>query len=198
MPNGGPDNCATCGFNRINGGQWNPAGALNLGPGYCTIRGMEIMVPHFTYCKNWHTHASEPLGPVYTSMYEDGYQRVPYYRRNSPEVEVEATCYVCGDHSINGLRMTAITPALEFCGSEHYRVWWTDTMRQSLARCKKIGEQAYSDMYDASFGATGHYSDAKDAFLEAIVIAHELELLEEATALEARLQHIKEVFRKQF
>jgi len=200
MPNGGPDNCATCGFNRTNRDQWNPDGHQNLQPGYCLIRGMDIMIPHFTYCKNWHTRTGPPLGPVYTSMYEpeEGYQRVPYYRRRAPETEVEATCFVCGDHSYNGVRLAGLTPPLEFCGSEHYRIWWTDTMRKSLTQCKKIGEQAYSDMYDASFGASGHYSDAKDAFCEAIAIAQELELSEEVSALESRLQHIKDVFRSQF
>ena len=200
MPNGGPDNCATCGFNRTNNDRWNPDGHLNLEPGYCVIRAMEIRVPHWTYCKNWHTHGKVPLGPIHTCMYEpeEGYQRVPYYRRNAPETAVEATCFVCGDHSQNGIRLAGLTPPLEFCGSEHYRTWWTDTMRKSLAQCKKIGEQAYSDMYDASFGASGHYSDAKDAFCDAIVIAQELELPEEVSALESRLQHIKNVFRNQF
>jgi hypothetical protein len=199
MPNGGSDNCATCGFNRNNAGVWSAAGADNLKPGYCTIRAMEIACPHWTYCRNWHTHANAPLGPVYTSMYGEGYERVPYYKRNCPETAVETNCHVCGDHSLNGIRVTSINPPLEFCGNEHYRIWWTDTMHKELARCRGMGEKAYDNMYDAVLsGASGYYSEAKDAFLEAIVIAGELELPEEQAALEARLAHIKDVFRSQF
>jgi len=202
MPNGGPDNCATCGFNRNNAGQWTVGGADNLTPGYCTIRALEVSTPHWTYCKNWHTHSNVPAGPVYTAMYEseDGYLRVPYYRRECPLTGVETTCYVCGDPSLlSGIRVENVSPPLEFCGNEHYLVWWFDTMRTELARCRAAGEQAYSDMYDAVFGrAAGYYSDAKDAFLEAIVIAGELELPQEQTALEARLEHIKSTYCSQF
>jgi hypothetical protein len=55
-------------------------------------------------------------------------------------------------------------------------------------------------MYEASSGsaATGCYSDAKEAFHDAIREARELGLEAEARALEARLEHIKAVFRSQF
>src|SRR5260370_36821649 len=55
-------------------------------------------------------------------------------------------------------------------------------------------------MYDAhsSSAATAHYSDAKEAFHDAISAARELELPDEMAALQARLDHIKGVFRSQF
>jgi len=74
MPNGGPDSCATCGFNRSNDGQWSIESET---PGFCTIRYTEIPVPHWTYCKNWHTRSLTPQGPIYASMYDAGYRRLP-------------------------------------------------------------------------------------------------------------------------
>jgi predicted transcriptional regulator len=46
--------------------------------------------------------------------------------------------------------------------------------------------------------ATAYYSDAKEALYTAISIANELGLTEEAAKLDARLEHIKGVFRSQF
>jgi hypothetical protein len=70
----------------------------------------------------------------------------------------------------------------------------------ALRRCKALGEKAYDQMYDAhsSSDATGLYSDAKEAFYDAIRLANELGLAEESAALNKRLDHIKAVFRSQF
>jgi hypothetical protein len=70
----------------------------------------------------------------------------------------------------------------------------------SLANCKQFAEKAYDDMYEehSSSGARGCYSDAKEAFYDAIRLAEELGLLEEAEALRKRLEHVKAVFRSQF
>lgn len=69
-----------------------------------------------------------------------------------------------------------------------------------LADFKRLGEQAYDQMYEASSAsaATASYSDAKEAFYSAIQAARELGLEAEAKALEARLDHIKAVARGQF
>jgi hypothetical protein len=69
-----------------------------------------------------------------------------------------------------------------------------DRLRQTTA----LGEKYYDQMYESRFGATGLYSDAKDAFGDAIHTAHELGMKEEAEALSKRLEHIKAVFRSQF
>jgi hypothetical protein len=53
-------------------------------------------------------------------------------------------------------------------------------------------------MYESGRGANGCYSSAKDAFYDAIGLANELGLKEEAEALSKRLEHIKAVFRSQF
>jgi hypothetical protein len=75
---------------------------------------------------------------------------------------------------------------------------------EKLARLeffKKLAEQAYEDMYEKAHSpsaATGYYSDAKEALYSAIGLAKELGLTEEAAKLDARLEHIKKVFRSQF
>jgi hypothetical protein len=63
-----------------------------------------------------------------------------------------------------------------------------------------MGEKAYDDMYEAHppGAATAFYSDAKECYYDAIGLARRLGLKEEAEALEARLAHIKAVFRSQF
>ena len=69
-----------------------------------------------------------------------------------------------------------------------------------LEHLKKLGEQYYDDMYEAhSFrDANACYRDAKDYFYDAIALAGQLELKEEAEALSKRLDHIKAVYRSQF
>ena len=68
----------------------------------------------------------------------------------------------------------------------------------ALRVCKAIGEKAYDQMYEAHGSLSGLYSDAKEAFYDAISIANELGLKEESEALQKRLEHIKAVFRSQF
>ncbi len=61
-------------------------------------------------------------------------------------------------------------------------------------------ESAYAKMYDAmdQTTAAGHYSNAKEALHAAIAVAMELEDRETSERLQARLTHIKAVFRSQF
>jgi hypothetical protein len=70
----------------------------------------------------------------------------------------------------------------------------------SLASFKAYGEKAYDDMYEAHSprDASVCYSDAKEAFYDAIRLAGELGLVDEVESLTKRLQHIKAVFRSQF
>ena len=69
-----------------------------------------------------------------------------------------------------------------------------------LRALEKMAEAAYDAMYEAhSPSAAGvFYSDAKDFFHEAIAIARRLGALEDLARLEARLAHVKAVFRSQF
>ena len=70
--------------------------------------------------------------------------------------------------------------------------------RDNLRRLKALGEKYYDQMYESRRGATGCYSNAKDAYCDAIGLANELGMKEEAEALSKRLDHIKAVFRSQF
>lgn len=71
------------------------------------------------------------------------------------------------------------------------------TPPQKLTRLEKWGEEAYDRMYD-SRRPSGDYSEAKENFHLAIQLAQELGRDDEVKRLEARLQHIKDVFRSQF
>lgn len=70
----------------------------------------------------------------------------------------------------------------------------------SLAYCKEQGEKAYDQMYDARAFREGNtcYSDSKEFFYDAIRLADELGMADEAMTLRKRLDHIKGVFRSQF
>jgi hypothetical protein len=70
--------------------------------------------------------------------------------------------------------------------------------RDNLRQLKALGEKYYDQMYESRRGATGCYSNAKDAYYSAIALATELGMKEEAEALSKRLDHIKAVFRSQF
>jgi len=69
-----------------------------------------------------------------------------------------------------------------------------------LNECIRRGEDAYDQHYDPRTHThpAGHYGEAKDSFGEAIALASELGLDEQAQMLSDRLQHIKAVFRSQF
>jgi hypothetical protein len=70
------------------------------------------------------------------------------------------------------------------------------TDEQRLVWFEAQAEQAYDKMYDAtnSTDAAARYSDAKEALHDAIGLARRLG---QAVRLEARLDHIKAVFRSQ-
>ena len=70
--------------------------------------------------------------------------------------------------------------------------------RNRLRQLNALGEKYYDQMYESRHGANGCYSSAKDAFYDAIGLANELGMKEEAEALSKRLEHIKAVFRSQF
>jgi len=72
-----------------------------------------------------------------------------------------------------------------------------DDRRERLSHLERLGEQYYDAMYDSRY-PSGEYANAKDVFRDAIVLARELGDEAEVARLEARLAHIKAVFRSQF
>jgi hypothetical protein len=84
MPNGGSDCCGTCWFNGKNKGEAGYGHARDPEPAFCTIRGLPIKDPFYTYCSN-HPHRRPerdpiPIGPVFT-----GEERTLW--RPSPDTE---------------------------------------------------------------------------------------------------------------
>ncbi len=72
MPNGGSDCCGTCWFNKKNKGDAGYDHAYSSEADYCTIRGLLIEDPFYTYCAN-HPHRRPerdpmPIGPVFMGM----------------------------------------------------------------------------------------------------------------------------------
>jgi hypothetical protein len=126
MPNGGPDNCSTCGFNRRNRGIWrNPAPDESQLP-FCEIRGLSVLMDHWTYCQNWHSRTRAPIGPVYASgLYDGGYCRIPWHGAVEPESTNTGACNECGVSVQDGISVVVVegTP-LAFCSNGHYLQWW--------------------------------------------------------------------------
>ncbi|HSK43418.1 MAG TPA: hypothetical protein VLA83_05965 [Candidatus Binatia bacterium] len=73
-----------------------------------------------------------------------------------------------------------------------------ELQRNRLRKLIALGEKYYDQMYESGRRANSCYSSAKDAFYDAIGLANELGLKEEAETLSKRLDHIKAVFRSQF
>lgn len=126
MPNGGPDNCANCGFNRRNRGIWrNPSPDEQQAP-FCEIRKVPVIAEHWTYCQNWHSRTQVPVGPVYASgLYEDRYQRIPWHGNIEPETAGPGVCSECGRRFVDGLQIAVVEAAvMQFCCNRHYLAWW--------------------------------------------------------------------------
>lgn len=89
MPNGGSDCCGTCWFNSRNKGEPGYSRKDESVPNFCSIRGLAIENPFWTYCGN-HPHRRPqrdpiPIGPVFVNS--GGY---PYRREQwqpSPDTE---------------------------------------------------------------------------------------------------------------
>ncbi len=127
MPNGGPDNCLNCGFNLRNWGEWRNQAPDETEMPFCRIRGIPITNDHWTYCENWHTRTSEPVGPIYASgLYERGYCRIPWDGNNEPVQIGTGICSECGATFDHGLEIvTSDGPLDQFCCNLHYLMWWS-------------------------------------------------------------------------
>ena len=68
---------------------------------------------------------------------------------------------------------------------------------KQIAKCEALAEQAYEEMYDSRY-PVGCYADLKDYFSAAISAANDAGLTDEAMRLQTRLDHCKQVYRKQF
>jgi hypothetical protein len=71
------------------------------------------------------------------------------------------------------------------------------TLLEEMKACEALAEKAYDDMYDSRSPAAC-YSDLKDFFATAIAAANQAGLQQEAERLSKRLEHCKQVYRRQF
>jgi hypothetical protein len=126
MPNGGPDNCGTCGFNRRNRGVWRNPEPDESQTSFCEIRGTPILSDHWTYCQNWHSRTRSPIGPIYASgIYDHGYQRIPWHGMVEPELVQTGACNECGTPIADGISIAAVEQVpVKFCSNLHYMQWW--------------------------------------------------------------------------
>jgi hypothetical protein len=74
--------------------------------------------------------------------------------------------------------------------------------KSGLERIKDLeayAEKAYDEMYEARgpAGAGGYFSEVKEVLTEAIRLAREIGLEDEALRLEKRLDHIRKVYESQ-
>lgn len=126
MPNGGPDNCGTCGFNRRNRGVWRNPAPDEQQASFCEIRNLAILADHWTYCQNWHTRTRKPVGPIYASgLYEGSYRRIPWHGSVEPESSGPGVCSECGAAFAEGIAIPGVEGASQFfCSNLHYLEWW--------------------------------------------------------------------------
>ena len=131
MPNGGSDNCGTCGFNSFNEGAW---GFRELrdedSVEVCVIRGIELTSSFGTCCVNWHSQDPIPEGPMFAFLYLAG--RVPWFMGRVPAGTANGECVVCGKRfeyrdtpESEGVQIVGHDGGdLRFCGAKHYLKWW--------------------------------------------------------------------------
>jgi hypothetical protein len=134
MPNGGPDNCGTCGFNRQNGGMWRNPAPDKSQPPFCEIRSASVPFDLVTYCENWHTRTREPIGPIYSQglheinfeeQHVSGYVRIPWHGNVEPVFVHGGVCTVCQKSFSEGIEMMTVEGApRQFCSNLHYLEWW--------------------------------------------------------------------------
>jgi hypothetical protein len=72
-----------------------------------------------------------------------------------------------------------------------------EASRVEVIKYEALAEAAYEEMYETRF-PSGPYSDVKDYFALAIGAAERAGLVDDAKRLNARLEHCKEVYRRQF
>jgi hypothetical protein len=134
--------------------------------------------------EDWHSLMRPPVYPDFFMLPE----------KNLPQ----------GLPGFRGIRLTenrAIWTALPMKGSPlevGFQRSDEELKRNRLRQLNALGEKYYDQMYESRHGANGCYSSAKDAFYDAIGLANELGMKEEAEALSQKLAHIKAVFRSQF
>lgn len=150
MPNGGPDCCGNCSFNSAVQQIAHPQPWADVSEfsrmSMCTLRGVQILNPFWTYCDNFEygknpelrMSEASPIGPITSSGLYEGYVRIPWLGNTAPEIHeapsdlrVRFTCQVCRFRSNGGIRLSHQGSVLEFCTNLHYLTWWNSVSEVS-------------------------------------------------------------------
>lgn len=106
MPNGGPDNCGTCWFNRANGGKDGHGNHDPSIPSYCEIRDLDIPDPFYTYCSNHPRRVVRrdpvPIGPVFVANLREGNREVWVESPDTEEIRLHLLGLLADSDSIRG------------------------------------------------------------------------------------------------
>ena len=135
MPNGGPDCCGNCGFNRAVQEMAHPHPQDRYrfwDLSYCTLRNLKVGNPFWTYCDNFRYGKTLPSkdetealeGPITGSGLYEGYVRIPWHGDVEPVVSTPVTCSACGRKTESGISISHDSEALGFCTNRHYVEWW--------------------------------------------------------------------------
>jgi hypothetical protein len=138
MPNGGPDNCANCAFNKavqkmdypypFNDDQMKRFYQLS----YCTLRDVKITSPFWTYCDNFRseeelsdqTKKVKIIGWIFANGLYEGYVRIPWDGNIEPVAYRPCVCLLCGRKTNTGITVTQDSKEIGFCSNRHYIYWW--------------------------------------------------------------------------
>ena len=147
MPNGGPDNCGNCIWNRNTGRRTKPA--------FCELRLVNASNPFWTYCGNfdsWQEDIPEikpPIkGPIYASgIFEGWYTRIPWYGNNEPETHTSGVCSVTGVKFCKGITLTVkeTGEVFNFATNDIYCNWVDEHIQSGGTNCQPIIKESSGD-----------------------------------------------------
>jgi hypothetical protein len=134
MPNGGPDCCGACDFNKAvqEMGRHPEDNKRFLALSNCTLRDLKITNPFWTYCHSfrWGELLPVPIvkeeakGWVFASGLYEGYVRIPWHGMVEPKVSAPCICEICARKTQGGITVVHDGRTIGFCTNRHYIEWW--------------------------------------------------------------------------
>jgi len=156
MPNGGPDCCGNCSYNKAVQEMGHPHPGPRLPPSHCTLRDVKITKPFWTYCGNFsygenpetRNREETPRGWITASGLYEGYVRIPWDDKSEPHVSVPTSCLICGRKSAAGIEIDHNDTTFGFCTNRHYVEWWVSVHHDKsfLPEDFELPEQIYKVM----------------------------------------------------
>ena len=147
MPNGGPDNCGQCIWNRSEGERTKP--------GFCELRKVRVIGTFWTYCGNfqpWNEKIPDAKpqlrGPVYASgIFEGWYTRIPWCGINEPQTHTTGVCSVTGVKFGKGITLAVkeTGEVFHFATNDIYCRWVDDQTQSGGANRHPVIKQSTGD-----------------------------------------------------